>query len=283
MKPTFKQFLIETSNLGSIGLTPNQINHIHKSIGLSHKAEFVQIKNKTEARKKILDNYVVIATNKDGEVFSMRHWRSGGWKATSSSMLLISIDNKDGKSDNQRNTVDVFKRFTGKDWKYYASTKDYVFDTPNYYKDDPDEEDDGEVYDRFYNKIKVLDPAVRKKATKLYRKARIFIMKKMFDEDLDKSESLDEMREYMMRLKAVAENGIKGYSDGFNRNNIGGAMADFFSTTGRSEDQAVDFEKAQKLATHKFVKFVLDHMDMLYQNMTTGGFEEYPKKADEYK
>lgn len=275
--------LNEASSLSALGVSGADVSTIHKTLNLKHDTEYEQVKSKGQMMTLAMDGGVGVAVNSGtGEVVAFapnRRW---------SDRLRVARTGPAQKLDwHVLPKTDVSKIIAGRGWTYYIG-KDYLPD----YKPAPNEDAQRD----FVKAVQKFDPVIKKRAMQAHKTIRTHIMDLLdSDEKLDNntvmasSKNLNQLRDVMKALKRMAEDGAGAYFDGiahYSKTGPYAALEDFFGTSGSySLDNAVaEFQKDEKLALHKFAKFILNTIDKHVEIYTTGNWANTdPKNAQDYR
>ena len=151
--------------------------------------------------------------------------------------------------------------------------------------------------DPFVKKAKKFDKAVKDHAAKAYQIIRNHLMDIIDDDETDgrtaggyvpSNRDMNYIKGVMKAMKVMADKGIDGFFDGVGRTAEYGsrtAMKRFFSAAyDYYLDGAVErFERNENLAVHKFIKFIKAEIDNHVERVTTGGYKQSAKRAEDYK
>jgi hypothetical protein len=283
-----QEFITEDSTLSALGVPRKTISNIHNSLKLKHNTKFKPIKNKTEAKKAISRDRVIIAVNAEGEAYGIGHWahpQSGGEDV----MMGNATTNNWGSVSSLTKALAKIK---GRGFNYYVSVKRNQHQAKY-------QRDRGYNYgEPFVDKVRAtFDSVIKSDAAKAANVVKHHLIDVMDDTITDPDPhlrtrgytpsqyDLNAIKSTLKILKNIAENGLSGYRNSWDQSGSRAAMKDFFSTSyDYMLDSAVsDFEENEKLAVHKFVKFVRKEIANIVERATTGGFKEHGKRAGDYK
>jgi len=262
--------LLEDSTLNQLGVNQSNINNIHTELGLKHDTEWEPLPNKRAAIEAAKGSRAVVAVNELGEAFGIGHWShpmSGGQQV----MVATSDD-----SYSVQSITKAFARIKGRQFKYFASTQ------TNQHKDKY-QQSSGYTYGApFLNKAAVFEKIIKSDALQGYKQVREYLMDQI---DSDEDVELDKLKSAMQALKAIAENGLESWDGhGFGSRGSRGAMKDFFGTSyDYMVTSAADrFQKNNKLAVQKFIKYIRKEISNIVERAVTGGYTTNGKTAGDW-
>jgi len=281
-----KEFITEASTLTSYGVDKESVTRIHTDLNLQHDAQFSPVANKAQAAEAVKNGKVVIAINDKGEAYGLgqRLSRENGYQ------VLLSSPNPQDGSRMHTTLSSAMKIIPGRVYKMYISDEVNVHSTRGrrYGKHDADDRDYGSEFDAV---VQSLNPVVKKDAKKalgIVRRHLTNRAKQVGDENFDGEIDFESIKKYLKILRDMAEGGVAGWADrpgswGPDRGQTG-LEKEFFSVGGYGNPNWArgEFQKNHKLAAHKFIKYVRNHIQHIKDRAVKGVYNSVPGKADEY-
>ena len=280
------KLLNEASSLSSLGVSSGDVRTIHRSLKLKHDTVYEPAKSKGQALELAQGNAwrggnVGVAVNSQtGDTVAFQGSDKGRFKVAHTGPA------KDLGWWTLSKT-ELSKIIAGRGWKYY-----YSADATPDYKPEPN----SEAKRDFVKAVSKFDPIIKKRAKEAHKTIRKHIMDLLdSDEKLDNntvmasSKNLNQLRDVMKALKRMAENGSGSYFEGiahYSKTGPYGAIENFFGggTDYRLNNAVAEFQEDEKLALHKFAKFILNTIDKHVEIYTTGNWANTDvKTASDYK
>ena len=283
----YNEFLKEASTLNALGVDRAGIKNIHHVLELNHDTEFTPIKNKTEA-KAAMRNRAIIAVNAEGKAYGLAFYdypMRGGMK-------VITASSGGGSWPDVDSLSKAIAAVKGKGFKWYKSS------TPAGTKSKGSSRPDYSYGEDFADKIRhsKFNDLIKSDAAAAATKVKHHLVD-VLDDTVDTSgdghrnsytpshHDLNQIKKSMQLLKRISEKGIDAFEGTWSSTHGSTALLKgFFSSTYEYElDGAIKrFQEDNKLGIHKFVKYIRKELSNIAERATTGGFEDYGKKAKDY-